>query len=75
MKEVGRVLDMQFVYGFIPNQDSLEKYIDSKARQLAQKIVLRTNQNMKLENQGNSEEQIKQSIEELKNEIPKLLWN
>ena len=69
LKEVGNALDMQFVYGFVPNQNSIEKLVELKARELAKKIVLRTNHNMRLENQGNSEENIKQAIDELANEI------
>ena len=69
LREVGKELDMKFVYGFVPNYTSVEEMVDSKARQLAKKIVLRTNQNMKLENQGNRDEQIIKAIEELSSEI------
>lgn len=69
LKEVGNALDMQFVYGFVPNQNSIEKLVELKARELAKKIVLRTNHSMRLENQGNSEENINRAIEELANEI------
>lgn len=79
LKEVGKALDMQFVYGFVPINNSIEKLIDLKAKQLAKKIVLRTNQNMKLEDQGNSEEQINKAIEDLTNdlkrEMHKSLWD
>lgn len=79
LKEVGVALDMQFVYGFVPRQSSIEKLVDLKSHQLARKIVLRTNQNMKLENQGNSDERIVQAIEELaseiKREMRKSLWD
>jgi len=79
LKEVGRVLDMKFVYGFVPIDGSLDKLIDRKAKIVAREIVLRTNQNMKLENQGNKEAIIKKSIEELSNEIKrelnKSLWD
>ena len=79
LKEVGKALNMKFVYGFVPNDESLEEMVDAKAQQLAKKIVLRTNQNMKLENQANSVEQIINAIEELaaeiKREMRKSLWN
>lgn len=79
LKEAGQALDMQFVYGFVPNHGSLENMVDLKAHQLAKKIVLRTNQNMKLEDQGNQEEQIVKAIDELaselKREMRKSLWN
>ncbi len=79
LKEAGEALDMNFVYGFVPKTGSIEKLVEMKARQLAIKIVQRTNQNMKLENQGNNEERISEAIEELSNEIKremrKSLWD
>ncbi len=79
MKEIGGVLNMQFVYGFVPKDGSIENLINHKAEELARKIVLRTNQNMKLENQGNTEEQIIRAINDLTNEIKrelnKSLWD
>lgn len=79
LKEVAKALDMDFVYGFVPQNGSLENLIDTKARKLASKIVLRTHQNMKLEDQATSEERIKQAIEELtteiKREMKSSLWD
>jgi predicted DNA-binding mobile mystery protein A len=79
MKEIGRVLNMQFVYGFVPIDGSIENLVNRKAEELAKKIVLRTSQNMKLENQGNTEEQINSAISdlaiELKRELNKSLWD
>lgn len=79
LKKVGRALDMIFVYGFVPIHGSAKNLVDKKAYNLARKIVLRTNQNMQLENQGNSEERISQAITELANEIKqemqKSLWD
>jgi len=79
LEEVGKVLDMHFVYGFVPKYGSIEKLLDIKARELANKIIQRTNQNMILENQGNTDERINQAIEELSNEIKremrKSLWD
>ena len=79
LKEIGNALDMQLVYGFVPKQGSLENLVNIKAEELARKIVLRTNQNMKLENQGNSDKQIKRAIidltNELKSEMSKSLWD
>jgi predicted DNA-binding mobile mystery protein A len=78
LKEVAQAMDMQFVYGFIPNEGSLKAMIEKRAREIATEIVLRTNQNMALEDQATSDERIKKAIEErtqdLVNEIPKLLW-
>ena len=79
MKEIGGVLNMQFVYGFVPQNGSIENLVNQKAEELAKKIVLRTSQNMKLENQGNTDEQIKRAIgdlaNELKREMHKSLWD
>ena len=49
LRDVGQALDMQFVYGFVPKSGTIDNLIDSKAQKLATKIVLRTNQNMQLE--------------------------
>ena len=79
LKEVGNALDMHFVYGFVPKHGSVEKLIDIKARKLASKIVLRTNHNMKLEDQENREDLINEAIDELAGEIKrkmlKSLWD
>lgn len=79
LREVGKALDMQFVYGFVPNENSIEKLVELKARQLAKKIVLRTSHNMELEDQGNSQERIILAIEELTSELQremhKSLWD
>jgi hypothetical protein len=67
------------VYGFVPVDGSLDNLITKKAENLARKIVLRTNQNMELENQGIGKEKIEKSIkemtEELKREMRKSLWD
>jgi predicted DNA-binding mobile mystery protein A len=79
LKEIARVLDMQLVYGFIPNDGSLDVLIEKRATELATKIVLRTSNTMKLEDQGNSNKRIQKAIEEravsIKNEMPKILWD
>jgi predicted DNA-binding mobile mystery protein A len=79
LKEIGRALDMQLVYGFVPNDGSLEALIEKRATELATKIVLRTSNTMNLEDQGNTNKRIKKAIEErteaIKNEMPKILWD
>ena len=79
LKEIGRVLDMQLVYGFVPNNGSLDALIEKRAIELATKIVMRTSNTMKLEDQGNSNERIKKAITEraaeIKNKTPKILWD
>jgi len=79
LKEIGKALDMQLVYGFVPKHGSIDEMVTAKATAIAERIVLRTNQNMKLENQGNSPEKINQAImelaSELKREMHKSLWD
>ena len=79
LKDVGNALNMKFIYGFIPKDGTIDSLIHLKAEKLARKIVLRTNQNMKLENQGISEDKIEHSINDLTNEIKramrKSLWD
>ena len=79
LKEIGRALDMQLVYGFVPNDGSLDSMIEKRATELATKIVLRTSNTMKLEDQGNTKKRIEKAIkersEEIKNEMPKILWD
>jgi len=68
LKNVGQALNMKFVYGFIPNDGSIENLISLKSEKLARKIVLRTNQNMKLEDQGIGDEKINKTIKDLAKE-------
>jgi predicted DNA-binding mobile mystery protein A len=78
LKEVGKALDMQFVYGFVSNHNSLEKFIEFKSRELAKKIVLK-NLNAADKNKKLSEDELQKDIEvftrEIKREIPKSLWD
>lgn len=79
LREIGRALDMQLVYGFVPNDGSLDAFIEKRATELATQIVLRTSNTMKLEDQGNTQMRIQKAIEEraesIKNEMPKILWD
>ena len=79
LRETANALDMQLVYGFVPKDGSMEGFIDRKAKELATKIVLRTNNTMKLEDQENTKQRIEKAIQEraftIKNEMPKSLWD
>ena len=70
---------MQLVYGLVPKEQTLDKMIEKRARELAQEIVLKTSHTMHLENQGLDENAIKEAIndraEKIKKEMPKDLWN
>lgn len=78
LREAANALDMKLVYGIIPKDGSIELMIEKRAKELAKKIVLRTSNSMKLEDQENSAERIEKAIqektEEIKEELPKYLW-
>lgn len=77
--EVAEALNLRFVYGFVPNDSSLEKMIEKRALQVARDIVLRTSQSMSLEDQRNNDERLQNAIkdraEKIKQEMPKFLWD
>jgi predicted DNA-binding mobile mystery protein A len=79
LREAGKALDMELVYGFIPKEESLEKMIEKKAYEIAREIVMRTSHSMMLEDQENSKQRIEKAIkeraEEIKNEMPGYLWD
>ena len=79
LREFGKSMDMKLVYGFIPKQKSLEKLVEERAVRLAEEIVKRTSTNMELEDQKLGSELIKKAIKEkaveLKQEMPKFLWD
>lgn len=79
LKEVGKSLNLKFVYGFVPKDGTVNNLVNINAEKLARRIVQRTNQNMKLEDQGLSDEKINQSISdlaiEIKREMRKSLWD
>ncbi|MGB0391929.1 MAG: mobile mystery protein A [Salibacteraceae bacterium] len=79
LNDVGQALDMKFVYGFVSKDGSIDNLIDINAEKLARKIVLRTNQNMKLEDQGIGDEKINKTIKdlarEIKREVRKSIWD
>lgn len=79
LKDVANALDMKLVYALVPKNGSIDDLIQLKAEELAKKIVLRTNQNMKLEGQGIGDEKMNKTIKELayeiKREMKKSLWD
>jgi len=79
LTEVAKAFDMKFVYGFIPKEKNIEKIIEKKAYEIAEKIVFRTSKTMQLEAQENSRARINKAIknraEEIKREMPKYLWD
>ena len=79
MQEIAKVIDMKFVYGFVPNAGSLEQMIETRSLEMATKIVQRSSTSMKLEDQANSKERIEKAIKEraaeIINKTPKILWD
>ena len=79
LNEVANALDLKFVYGFIPKDGSLEKMIEKRALEIAKQIVLKTSHTMALEDQQNNPARIKKAIkdraQQIKNEMPKYLWD
>jgi len=79
LKQFGKSLDLKLIYGFVPAQDSLGDMIEKRAMELAREIVNRTSISMKLEDQENSPKRIQKAIIEKANEIkqkmPKYLWD
>lgn len=79
LREIGKAIDMELVYGFVPTDGSLDALIEKRAAILAAEIVMRASNTMKLEDQGNSNERIEMAIKErtasIVNEMPKILWD
>ena len=72
LKEVGRALDMDLVYGFISRHNSLEAMIEERAREIAEELILKTSQE-------GSDKEIKKAIEqktyEIASKMPSYLWD
>lgn len=79
LKQTASALNMKFIYGYIPENESLKNMIEERAYELAKEIVLRTSNNMKLEDQENSQARINKSLNEKTEEIiakmPRYLWD
>lgn len=79
LRDTANALEMQLVIGLVPKDGTIENLIDRKAKELAIRIVSRTSNTMKLEDQENSKQRLQKAIEErtilIKNEMPKILWD
>ena len=79
LREAGAALEMKLVYGFIPKSGSIEKMIENRATELAKEIVLRTSHSMQLEDQKNNQKRLEKAIKnkskEIKDKMPKYLWD
>lgn len=79
LKEAAEALEMKLVYAIIPKDETLEKLVERRAHELARKIVMRTSASMKLEDQENTQSRLFKAIaekaQEIKDELPKYLWD
>jgi len=70
---------LKFIYGFIPEKESISEMVKQRALEIAKEIVLRTSVNMSLEDQKNSEKRLRKAIKEktleIQQEMPKYLWD
>jgi hypothetical protein len=70
---------MELVYGFVPKGGSVMHLVEEKAKKMATEIVMRTSQNMRLEDQSLPHKRIEKAIadrtQEILKELPKSLWD
>lgn len=79
LQEVADAMEMKLIYAFVSKEGSFKKMIEKRAYEVAEKIVLRTSHSMSLEDQENLpdrlEKAIKDKAEQIKNEMPRYLWD
>ena len=79
LRKVASALNMRFVYGFIPEDLTLEGMIDKRAARLAVILLDRASIHMSLEDQGLSKDRLKKAVDEkareIKEKVPKMLWD
>ena len=79
LRDVGRVLEMDLVYGFISRHNSLEDMIEERAREIAEELVLKTRQTVQIDNSRQTENDIKKAIQqktfEISSKMPSNLWD
>lgn len=78
LRKVGQALDMKLVYGFITMDDSLEDYVNRRAREVAREIIERTHRQMILEGQQVDYDALQKAIESsaevMVNDVDRQLW-
>lgn len=79
LREVAQAMNMKLVYGFVPADNTFENMLDKQALAVARKIVMRTDNTMKLEDQQVSKDRVEKAVRELadeiKREMPRYLWD
>jgi predicted DNA-binding mobile mystery protein A len=78
LRKVAQVLDMKLVYGFITKDDSLEAYVNRRAREVAREIIGRTHQQILLEGQQVDFDALQKAIEDsaeaMVKDVDRQLW-
>jgi len=75
LKEVGRVLDMDLVYGFILRHNSLEDMIRERAEEIAEEVVLTMHINNSKKSKNDIKKAIQQKTYEISSKMPSNLWD
>ena len=79
LKEVGRVLDMDLVYGFISRHNSLEDMIEERANEIAEEIVLSSKKSIELDSSKKTKNYTRKAIQqktyEISSKMPSNLWD
>lgn len=79
LREVAAALNTRLVYGFVPRDGSFDTMLEKQTLSVARKIVMRTDNTMKLEDQQVKKARIEKAVQELadeiKREMPRYLWD
>jgi predicted DNA-binding mobile mystery protein A len=79
LQEIAEAMDMKLVYAILPKEGTLEDMVTIKAEEKAREIVNRTDTSMALEDQAMAKGSLMNAFiekkNELKNEMPKFLWD
>jgi predicted DNA-binding mobile mystery protein A len=79
LREAGKAMGMHLVYGFVPEEGSVRELVESRSRELATRIVLRTHTSMMIEDQATEQENLKNAIDELTRqyvqEVKRAIWD
>ena len=69
LKKVATAMNCRLIYAFIPQGGSLDEIVKKQIQLIAHQIVQKNNHSMKLEEQGISEEQMKQQEDDVYRKI------
>ena len=79
LKDIAEAMDMRLVYAIVPKSGTLDEMVNERVALKAQEIVNRTSTSMALEDQENAKARLMEAFAqkkiELKNEMPKFLWD